>query len=159
VVSSDAVFVGAFDNKLYSVKKSDGTENWSVKAGNWFWATPLLYNGVLYAPSLDGKVYAVDASTGKPAWNAPFDTGSEIRSTPVIAGGGLVVAARAGKVYKLDPTTGQVNEGGPAIAGTKILADLTTDGSSTVYVLPMSAVLFVIDASTTLSVGSVPLPQ
>ena len=159
VLSADSVFVGAFDDKLYSVKKSDGTENWSLDANNWFWATPLLQGGTLYAPSLDGKVYAVNADTGEPAWPVPFDAGSEIRSAPVVAGGGLVVAARNGKVYKLDATTGQVNEGSPVIAGTKILADLTTDGGSIVYVLPMSAVLFVVDAATTLQVGSVPLPQ
>ena len=159
VVSNDSVFIGAFDNKLYSVKKSNGSENWSVKANNWFWATPLLYNGVLYAPSLDGKVYAVDASTGKLVWNAPFDTGAQVRSVPVIAGGGLIVAASNGQVFKLDPQTGQLAEGGPVVAGTKILADLTTDGNATVYVLPTSATLFVIDASAQLAVGSVPLPQ
>ncbi len=159
VVSADSVFVGAFDNKLYSVKKSDGTENWSLKAGNWFWATPLLSGGTLYAPSLDGKVYAVEAATGKLAWSVPFDAKSEIRSTPVIAGGGLIIAARNGNVFKLDPTTGQANGGSPVTAGTKILADLATDGGATVYVMPMSAVLYYIDAATTLNVGSVPLPQ
>jgi outer membrane protein assembly factor BamB len=160
VVSGDAVFVGAFDNKLYSVKKSDGTENWSLKAGNWFWATPLVRDGVVYAPSLDSKVYAVDAKTGTPKWAKPFDAGTEVRSAPVIAGGGLVVAARNGKVFKLDLATGQQSEGvPPTIAGTKILADLTTNGQSTIYVLPMSAVLYVIDASTEFSAVSVPLPQ
>jgi len=159
VVSDDAVYIGAFDNKLYSVKKSDGTENWSLKAGNWFWATPLLNNGVLYAPSLDGKVYAVDAKTGMSKWSQPFDTGTEVRSAPVMAGGGLIVAARSGEVYKLDPATGDPQQGGPVIAGTKILADLTTNGANTVYVLPMSATLFVVDASAQLAVGSVPLPQ
>ncbi len=159
VASDDAVYIGAFDNKLYSVKKSDGTENWSLKADNWFWATPLLYNGVLYAPSLDGNVYAVDARTGASKWDRPFDAGAEVRSAPTMAGGGLIVAARDGYVYKLDPATGELSEGGPVRAGTKILADLTTNGANTVYVLPMSATLYVVDASAQLAVGSVPLPQ
>jgi outer membrane protein assembly factor BamB len=159
VVSSDAVFVGAFDNKLYSVKKADGSENWSIKAENWFWATPLLADGTLYAPSLDGKVYAVDAATGTPTWKSPFNIGSPVRSMPVIAGGGLLVAAQNGKVYKIDPASGQASADSPVIAGTKILADLTVDGGDYVYVMPMSSVMYFIDAATTLSARGVPLPQ
>ncbi|MBI5285563.1 MAG: PQQ-like beta-propeller repeat protein [Chloroflexi bacterium] len=158
-VSGDAVYVGSFDNKLYSVNKTDGTMNWSLKAGNWFWATPVVRDGIVYAASLDGKVYAVDASTGASRWERPFDTGAEVRSGPAVAGGGLIVAARNGKVFKLDLSSGQADAGSPVTAGTKILADLSTDGANTVYVVPKSATLYVVDASSQLAVGYIPLPQ
>ena len=32
---------------------------------NLFWAKPVVLNGVIYAPNLDGNVYALDLSTGK----------------------------------------------------------------------------------------------
>ncbi len=160
VVAGDAVYAGAFDNKLYSMKKSDGTLNWSIKAGNWFWAAPVVSGGAVYAASLDGKVYAVDAATGDQKW-APFDTGSAVRAGPTIAGGGLVVASRNGRVNKLDLATGQPSEGSPLTAASTILSDLVTavDGK-TVYVVPDSAALLVLDASGALQApGSYPLPQ
>lgn len=161
VVSGDAVYVGAFDNKLYSVKTSDGTMNWSLKAGNWFWAAPVVQGDVVYAASLDGKVYAVDVATGASAWEHPFDTGAAVRSGPVIAGGGLFVAARNGRVYKLDLLSGQPVDGGsPVQLGVTVLADLAVDGDKTVYVVPTSATLYVLDAAGALSApGSFPLPR
>lgn len=161
VVAGDAVYIGSFDNKLYSVKKSDGTMNWSLAAGNWFWAAPVIQDGTVYAASLDGKVYAVDAATGAKKWPQPFDTGSAVRSGPLIAGGGLFVAAKSGRVYKLDLATGQPVDGGtPVELGVTVLANLASDGDKTVYVVPTSAVLYVLNAAGALSApGSFPLPQ
>lgn len=161
VVAGDAIYVGAFDNKLYSVNKADGTMNWSVKADNWFWAAPTVRDGVVYAASLDGKVYAVDASTGAKTWDRPFDTGSPVRAGPVIAGGGLFVAAKSGRLYKLDLQSGQPVDGGaPVELGVKVLANLSSDGDKTVYVVPSSAALYVLNAAGALvAPGSFPLPQ
>lgn len=156
VVADGVVYAGAFDNKLYAIK-SDGTLLWTLDAGNWFWATPVAQNGVLYAASLDGKVYAVDAQTGAARWPQPFDTGAPIRSSPVVFGGGLVVAAWDGRVYKLDLTSGEVTAG-PTTVGTNttVLADLSTDGESTIYLVPTSAELFVL--TDQLQATSVALP-
>jgi outer membrane protein assembly factor BamB len=161
VVAGDAVYIGSFDNKLYSVKKSDGTMNWSLTAGNWFWAAPVVQDGVVYAASLDGKVYAIDAATGAKKWSQPFDTGSSVRSGPLIAGGGLFVAAKSGRIYKLDLATGQPADGGsPVELGVTVLANLSTDGDKSVYVVPTSAVMYVLNAAGALSApGSFPLPQ
>jgi outer membrane protein assembly factor BamB len=161
VVAGDAVYIGSFDDKLYSVKTSDGTMNWSIKAGNWFWAAPVVDKGVVYAASLDGKVYAVDVSTGASKWSHPFDTTSAIRSSPVIAGNGLVVAARSGRVYKLDLASGEPADNGTSVdIGQSILANLSTSGDNTVYVLSSSAVLYVLDVSGALTApGSYPLPN
>lgn len=161
VVAGDAVYVGAFDNKLYSVKKTDGTMNWSLKADNWFWAAPVVQGGIVYAASLDGKVYAVDAQTGAKKWDSPFDTKSAVRSGPVIVGGGLFVAAKSGRVFKLDLATGQPIEGNvPVLLPSSVLANLASDGDKTVYIVPSSATLYVLDAVGALGApGSFPLPQ
>jgi len=157
VVADGVVYAGAFDNKLYAINASDGSLLWTLTAGNWFWATPVVQDGVLYAASLDGKVYAVDARTGAARWPQPFDTGAPVRSSPVVVGGGLVVAARDGRVYKLDLTSGQATAGPVTVgANTTVLADLSTDGESTIYLVPTSAELFVL--TDQLQAGSVPLP-
>jgi outer membrane protein assembly factor BamB len=146
VVSGDAVYFGAFDDRLYSVKKSDGTMNWSAKAGNWFWGTPVVQGDTVYAASLDGKVYAVATADGAPKWNVPFNAIHAIRSAPVIVGGSLVVSTRRGEIYKLDLASGQ-QQGDVVLLGTDVLANLTLDGASTVYIVPTSAQLLVLDAS------------
>ena len=153
--------MGAFDNKLYSVKTSDGTMNWSIKADNWFWAAPVIKDGIVYAASLDGKVYAVSASDGAKKWDKPFDTSSAVRAAPIVAGGGLVVAAKNGNIYKLDLVTGRsVDDATPVILGSSVLANMATDGDKTVYIVPSGAGVYVLDASGALSApGSIPLPQ
>lgn len=154
VVAGGVVYAGAFDNKLYAINASDGSMLWSAKADNWFWATPIVEGGVVYAASLDGKVYAVDAKTGAARWQ--FDAGSPVRSAPLMLGGALIVAARNGRVYKLDPASGQATAGPAALGvGTTVLADVASDGASTIYVVPTSAVLYTL--TDQLEVGSVPL--
>src|SRR5205823_11389356 len=139
-IAEGNVYVGAFDNKLYSMKASDGTMNWSFGADNWFWASPVVSNGTVYAASLDHKVYAIDAASGHAKWQQPFDAGAPVRSTPLLAGGGLLVATRNGDVLKLDLDGGRP-QGETVIAGTEIEADLTADGSNMVYRLAIGGVL------------------
>ncbi len=157
VVDGDAVYVGAFDNKLYALSADTGQMKWSFKAGNWFWATPLVRDDVVYAASLDGSVYAIDAGDGKQRWERAL--GSGIRSAPVFAGGGLMVASRDGRVWKLDPGSGEPAAGSPAVTGETVLADLAADGNE-VYVVPEARLFYVFDASREITLpGSVPLPQ
>lgn len=160
VVAGGSVYVGAFDNRLYAIGADSGEQRWSITADNWFWAAPVVREGRVYAASLDGKVYAVDAASGDAVWPSPFDAGSAIRSEPVIAGGGLVVAARNGETYKLDLQSGEPTEGSPVNTGATILADLSSVDDRTVYIVPDSASLLVLDASGALGrPGGFPLPQ
>ena len=57
---------------------------------NFFWAKPVVVNGVIYAPNLDGNVYALDTATGKLVKN--FSLGYSISSSPVVIGNNIVVA-------------------------------------------------------------------
>lgn len=67
---------------------------------DWFWATPVISNGILYAPCLDGKVYAVNTQDGSLV--TTFDLGTEIASSPVVVDGKVIVATDDAKVYSLD---------------------------------------------------------
>jgi outer membrane protein assembly factor BamB len=118
-----------------------------VMADNWFWATPVVRDGTVYAASLDGNVYAVDAESGDDRWQRPFDAGSPVRSTPVVASEGLVVAARSGEVFKLDLESGDALEGSPAETGDEVLADLATDDAGIVYVMPTNDTLYLVNTA------------
>ncbi|GAG10450.1 unnamed protein product, partial [marine sediment metagenome] len=46
VIYKDTIFVGSFDNKLYAIKISDGKPSWNFTGGKWFWAAPVVNEGV-----------------------------------------------------------------------------------------------------------------
>jgi outer membrane protein assembly factor BamB len=108
VVSTEdnLVLVAGFDGRLRAVDIETQEQAWSRGAGNWFWATPLLENGVVYAASLDHKIYAVNASSGEDFWPDPYEADAEIRAAPVLVGDRLIVVDRDGHVHALDPQDG-----------------------------------------------------
>jgi len=70
-------------------------------------SSPALWGGMVYVGSLDGSLYAVDASTGKLRWS--LRTGGEVTSSPAIAADGtLYVGSHNGNLYAVDGRTGQV---------------------------------------------------
>jgi outer membrane protein assembly factor BamB len=117
VVNEDKVYFGTFGRRFYAVDITSGEEVWRFPADdsdenkpqNWFWAEPLASNGTIYAPNMDGKVYALDAETG--ALVNQFDLGGQIVSSPVIIElvtdeeevySLIIVATQEGKVYSLN---------------------------------------------------------
>jgi outer membrane protein assembly factor BamB len=120
--ADNLIYVGGFDGKLRAIDLTTHEQRWSGEAGNWFWATPLVANGVVYAPSLDHKVYAFDSDSGQKHWDEPFSARAEIRTTAVLAGDTLVVVDRDGDVYGLDPQDG-TKLSGPFDLGRGVNAD------------------------------------
>ena len=95
----DMVIVGNFDKKLYALDADDGTLRWTFEGDNWFWAGAVGDETTIFAPSMDGNVYALDAG-GNLRWK--HQMGSAIVSTPVLTTSGLVVAGKNGKISLLD---------------------------------------------------------
>lgn len=60
--------------------------------------------GLVYAGSVDGKVYAFDPATGAARWR--HATGSGIYSSPVVFNGAVIIGSTDGKVYSLRSGTG-----------------------------------------------------
>ena len=94
----DLVVAGSFDRKLYGISANDGSLRWSFQGGNWFWAGPVADEGTIFAPSMDGNVYALDRD-GNLRWK--HDMGSPIVSTPVLHSRGLVVIGKDAKLSLL----------------------------------------------------------
>src|ERR1700694_1113277 len=54
------IYIAGLDSRLRAIDMNNIHEQkWEQAADNWFWTTPLVSNGVVFAGSLDGKVYAV----------------------------------------------------------------------------------------------------
>ncbi|HXG23523.1 MAG TPA: PQQ-binding-like beta-propeller repeat protein, partial [Chthonomonadales bacterium] len=67
---------------------------------------PVLTEGTLYVTSLDGKIYAVDATNGKRRWTAT--TKASVCATPVVANGLVYVGSTDHIFYALEARNGRV---------------------------------------------------
>jgi outer membrane protein assembly factor BamB len=160
LVYGDKVYFGTFGRRFYAVDIASGDEVWRFPADdgdedrpkNWFWATPLAVNGTIYAPNMDGKVYALNAETGTLV--NQFDLGEPIVSSPVIielvteeeeVHSLIIVVTQEGVVYSLNT----VNNEKELLASLdeKVQAPLfASDG--TVYIHTFEDNLHAIDVET-----------
>ena len=160
LVHEDKVYFGTFGRRFYALDIASGEEVWRFPADdsdedkpkNWFWAAPLVSNGTIYAPNMDGKVYALDAETG--ALINEFDLGGQIVSSPVVIElvteeeevySLIIVATQEGEVYSLNT----VNKEQKLLAslGEKVQAPLfASDGI--VYIHTFEDNLHAIDVET-----------
>lgn len=129
----DLVIIGSFDKKLYALEAKTGFKRWEFEGNNWFWAGAVADIRTIFAPSMDGNVYALD-SAGNLLWKHNVSKGSAIVSTPVVLTKGLVVAAENGRITLLNTSPADM---GPqrvisslALRDTEIRAALSTAGES-----------------------------
>lgn len=106
LMSGDSIYAGCFDRHVYAIDATSGILKWrsESEANKWFWAQPLIYDGVIYAPNLDGMVYIIDAETGREVAQ-PVELDSPIISSPVLVNDRIIIASQEGQVYSLDTTS------------------------------------------------------
>ena len=119
-VVDDRVLFGALDHQFYALDKTDGAVRWIFSGnGNWFWASPKVAGGVVYAASVDGLVYALTLKDGSQRWK--FDVESSVVVAPVITDKAVIVGSDSGKVWFLDRVSGgKTFEPGYAPMGDKV---------------------------------------
>ena len=98
LVFRDMIVVGSFDKKLYALDAQTGAKQWELEGNNWFWAGAAANDNTIFAPNMDGTIYAVNGR-GNLLWSC--DMGSAIVSRPALIGGALAVAAKDGGVVVL----------------------------------------------------------
>lgn len=77
---------------------------WKFEADDALKTQPIVADGTVYVPSMDGKVYAVAASTGSERWS--IGTNGSLDATPAITNGILYVPTNQGTVLALSAGTG-----------------------------------------------------
>ena len=93
------VFAGAFDKALNALTADEGVLEWTILGENWFWAGAVTDGNTIFAPNMDGNIYAIDLN-GNLLWK--HDVGSPIVSSPVRVPEGLVAAGKDGNLLLLD---------------------------------------------------------
>lgn len=145
----DMVVVGSFDKKLYGIDANDGTLRWSVEADNWFWAGPVADERSIFAPNMDGNIYAVNGE-GELLWK--YDLGSAIVSRPALVSGALVAAGKNGRAVNLldtKPDTSASNRviDTEFISDSEIKSPMFVSGN-TLYVGTQGSTIVRVDVST-----------
>jgi len=84
-----------------------GGVRWKFETGGPVRSSPTVSDGVLYVGSTDGRLYAVDASTGEEVWQVDF--GSPISSSPAVANGLVLVQSADGVVQAVDARSGTIH--------------------------------------------------
>ena len=82
-----------------------GNLKWSFTTGDAIHSSAAVSNGTVYFGSRNGKVYALDAETGRERWE--FQTGSRVDSSPAVVGGRVYVGSNDGFLYALDASSGK----------------------------------------------------
>ena len=142
------VVVGSFDKKLYGIEAESGAKSWELEGDNWFWAGAVADQRTIFAPNMDGNIYAVDKD-GSLLWK--HDLGSAIVSRPAMVTDALVVAAKNGRqITLLDTELGTSNAermiDSEFVSNAEIKAPLFVNGN-TVYVGTQGSTIIRLDIS------------
>lgn len=142
LIADGKIYFGDFSDTFYALdittraragagSTSLGTGEWSIDTDGWFWATPLINQGVLYVGTLNGKFYALDRETGLERWANPGSVVGQIVGTAVIineVGRGIALAVPSGddNIAVFDGQTGSELNG--FVTGGGVKAALVVDG-------------------------------
>ena len=146
--NSGVVF--ALDLELVQLKWTYPATTTDVTIGNVYGGV-VLDNETLYFADNHGLLYALDAATGRPRWEKPFDPGTKTRiwSTPAVKGNSVFVASQDHHLYAVNTADGSLiwqfpKAGAPEI-GT--LAGSPVVYGETVYVGSFDSNLYAISMS------------
>lgn len=154
------LYVGRSDGTVAALDAATGAVLWTADVGAGVTATPALADGVLFVPTADGDLVAVDAggcgaATCSPSWSARID-GTALAKQPAVAGSGddavvfagtsggtLAAVAAAGCGAATCPTplwqapVGAAVTGAPAVSSGRVVVG-TASGDVAAFQLPTS---------------------
>src|SRR5688500_16350804 len=148
---ADGTVYFASGNRVFAVDALTGAQKWQYPQDQALTtsihASPVVWNNTVYIAAGNGKVYSIDAKTGRPGWL--FETGSSIASTPTLLDGVLYFGSADGRVWAVDARNGNMV---PAWkGGVRTLDEVATApaiGNGLVYALSGDQVLHAIQAAT-----------
>jgi outer membrane protein assembly factor BamB len=107
-ISGDRLFVGSYSpGGVQALDRRTGQRLWRLVAGGPVEASPVVVDGLVYATSIDRRVYAIEEETGQVRW--AFRTGGAVKDSPSVVGGRVYVGNYAAEVFSLDARTGRVH--------------------------------------------------
>lgn len=92
---------------IFEVERSntEPTRKWALDLEGPIQSNPLLDKNLLYVSALDGKVYALNITTGKQKWK--FSTKNALQASPILSDGTLFIGSTDNFLYALDAENGK----------------------------------------------------
>lgn len=130
-VTGNSGTIFAIDTTQVTVTWSFPTPAMNIKLGSVYGGVVLAKDKLFFADG-NGKLFAVNAADGTPAWPQPFDPGTDTRiwSSPAVNDKLVFVASQDHHIYAVDQATGQLAWKFPADQSLEVG---TFSGSPAVY--------------------------
>ncbi len=99
------------DAQLIAIDRENGDLLWQSDVSSEIITTPVIENGIAVVRTVDGKLYAFDAASGKQIWNYQWQIPLLTlrgESIPLIAYGAVFIGTPTGQVIALDLKTGKL---------------------------------------------------
>lgn len=105
-IAEGFVYVG-YSDALSCLDAKTGTTAWRITTGNFAETAPAVSQGHVYACTVEGNLYCLEAATGSEVWNvAVSPQGAEI--SPVVSGEFVFIETALGDVQCLAASSGDV---------------------------------------------------
>lgn len=116
---------------------------WRFATGARVLSSPAMSDGAVFIGSIDGRVYALDAASGRLRW--AVQTGGPVLSSPAVADGTVFIGSDDGHLYALNADDGKLRW--RFHAGREIFSSPTVAGG-TVYVGAHTGSLYALAAAS-----------
>ena len=123
-ISQGSLFIGSYDNNLYSLDASNGEFQWKYPTEGGIVSCPAVLDGNIYVGSEDKLLHVVSQRSGKVVWT--YYTDAPVRSSPRIAEGHVFIGSDDGYLHAVNVNTGRMVwrfESADAIRSTPLVLD------------------------------------
>jgi outer membrane protein assembly factor BamB/tRNA A-37 threonylcarbamoyl transferase component Bud32 len=100
-----AVYIGSYDNNLYSLNAADGKLNWKYATEGGIVTRPAAYEGDIFFGSEDQRLHVVNARYGKVNWT--YYTEGRVHSSPRIAEGHVFIGSDDQHIHAVNLASGR----------------------------------------------------
>jgi outer membrane protein assembly factor BamB len=123
------VIYGDSPGTVRSVSQLTGAVSWAQALGGAVESTPAIDSGRVYVHAFDGKVHALNSTTGAILWQTTIGAAGDAYSSPTVVANVVYVGSNDDNVYALNGSTGAViwkgSTGGeifgsPAVSGGRV---------------------------------------
>ena len=105
-ISQGSLYIGSYDNNLYSIDASDGKFQWKYPTEGGIVSRPAVLDGNIYVGSEDKLLHVISERSGKVVWT--YYTEAPIRSSPRIADGHVFIGSDDAYLHAVNVNTGRM---------------------------------------------------
>jgi outer membrane protein assembly factor BamB/tRNA A-37 threonylcarbamoyl transferase component Bud32 len=105
IYSAGTIFIGAYDNNLYSLNAMNGEFNWKFATEGGIVCRPAILEGNIYIGSEDQRLYCINIRSGQEIWS--YYSNGPIRSSPYIAEGHIFIGSDDAYLHAVNALSGR----------------------------------------------------